>query len=72
MNLRVLPTARSARWLAVQRRRCWGMSNEGSGRALNCSLANIYYSLTFGSSYRISDSFFLSLFLGILGPADVF
>ena len=43
------------------------------GRALHCSLADIYYSLTFRGSYRYFDyffSFFLSL--GYWALADVF
>ena len=37
------------------------------GRTLHCSLADIYYSLTFRGSYRYFDYFFLSFF-GILDP----
>ena len=47
--------------LAVQRRRFQGTSNEGGWGTLNCSLADIYYSITFGGSYRYFNSFaFLS------------
>ena len=64
--------ARSARRLAVQRRRCWGyVERVECSRALHCSLADIYYPLTFRGSYKYLVIFFF-LSLGYWTLADVF